>query len=207
MKLLLGIAGSGALVGGLYAGDLLTHGDVHDLPLNEARARLIAMPLPRDMLLAAGPSTGNVSVTSDSSSVSWRIGGFEESAQFTARLEAVSAGRTRVTLEHAPTRATGSMTGRLTSTRFMRGFSDSSFSEAVDATLEGRAFSRDRSLDAFAQHQSMNPGEVKELSHAVRGMMLDVHNQLNQQISENSTPVVDHGTYGKPRPSLPVRPE
>jgi hypothetical protein len=177
LKLVMAVSGSGLLVGSLYAGGALSRGEVYDLPLDDARARLIEMPVPRDALLgAAGSEVPVMRVRAAAESVSWRLGSAEDAPVITARLKSEGAAKTRVVVDYAPVRSQ-SFVGRLMSTSFMRSFVRTSFEEQVDAELEGRPFDRQGALRAFAREAAENPDQVRELGQTVGGIFQEVGNE------------------------------
>lgn len=200
------------LLGGLYAGGLLSPaGEIYNLPIAEARAELVAMPVPLDVLHSAGTSgSGNVVVRSGAESVRWQImAGGHPIGMYVAELEAENPWQTRVTLRGSVT-DNGSMASRITSTRFMRDFSDATFSEQVDARLEGRAVDPGDAMRAFAGHIQSHPEDVQELGFAVQGIFTEVANQASANMRasvDDSAPNIERSMEAATRPSVVLPPQ
>lgn len=161
-----------AVGGGLYAGGVLTTGEVYDLSVAEARSRLMTVSLPRDVLVTAGGSdAADVDMDVLSDSISWEVSrGGKRAARFTANLRPEGPMRTRVTIDYANDRSPSSYADRLLSTKFLRSYVETSFAEEVDARLEARPADRDRALTEFANHVAADPEIVRELGLTTEGM-------------------------------------
>ncbi len=167
------------MVGGLYASDALTVGEVYDLPAAEVRSELVAMPFVPELLAVAGGSdAASVDIAQGASWVRWQISSGDRTvSRFTAHFSSEAPGKTRVTLEHAKLDPGTDWGLRLTATNFMRGFTQSGFAEQVDAQLDGRAYDRTHVMQAFAEHHARHPEEVRELGLAVGEMFNEVSNE------------------------------
>ena len=175
MKIQLALAASGLTLGGLYAGGAFKTGELYDLPVAQVRSELAAMPLPREVLRAAGASD-QIPVKMDFGDewISWSFKGSEGAmSSFTARFRQEAEGKTRVWLHHSVQAADRGMVSRLTSTRFMRGYATASFEEQVDARLDGRSFDYSKAMQVFARRSTEDPEQVRELGLAVRDMYVE----------------------------------
>lgn len=179
MKTFLIIAASGVTVGGLYAGGAFDRGEVYDLPIAEVRSRLAEVQIPQmAAMTAAGSERGEVRIASDGQSVRWILNR-GDSPTFSAALTAEAPNRTRVKLTYRPASLDQGFGDRLRSTRFMRGFAETSFAEEVDARLEGRVADQAQAMRDFAREVANDPEAVRELGMATRDMFKSVSNQLD----------------------------
>lgn len=167
------------MVGGLYASDALTVGKVYDLPAAEVRSELVAMPLFPELIAVAGVSdAASVEIDQGASWVRWQISSGDRTvSRFTAHFSSEAPGRTRVTLEQDKLDPGTDRARRISETKFMRGYTQSSFAEQIDARLEGRAYDRANVMQTFGEHHARNPEEVRELGLAVGEMFNEVSNE------------------------------
>jgi len=179
LKAVVVLAASGAAVGGLYLGGAFERGEVYDLPIAEARARLETMALPQSVTGAAGGSGANLSVNGSSDTFIWTItAGNAAPAVFSAHLTPVGPKRTRVLLDYENGKTESPWTDRLMSTSFMRSYAQSSFHEQVDAAMEGRAADQGHAMQEFAQHAAAHPEQMREVGLATQEIFKDVANQV-----------------------------
>ena len=177
MKLLIGVSGSGVLLGGLYAGGALSSGQVYDMPITQVYSELAAMPMPPMLAqVTAGSDAATVEVRRSPDSIGWH---FHMRGQpvsvFTARLSAEGPGQTRVRVSYEPGKALSPELGQLTSTRLMRDLAEITMREQVDAHLEHRPFDQSEAMHAMAVHVTDNPEIVEEYGQAVGGMFQEVN--------------------------------
>ena len=207
MKTILLIAASGVTVGGLYAGGAFDRGKVYDLPIAEARTRLANVRIPQ---LAAETALGrddiNLRPISTSDAIEWRVSG-SAGAIFSAVLTSEGPGRTRVKLDYEPAKVDGSYADKLRSTRFLRGFAETTFEEEVDARLEGRVADQAQAMRDFAREIASDPEAVRELGLVTEEMFKSVSAQLNEnmraeRIEPSARTRMDAAT--KPMIQLPV---
>lgn len=193
MRILAAVSASGLLVGGVYASGALDAGEVYDLPLSEVRTRLADMPLPMDALHTAGGSNkAQASIALDETAVRWRVAsGAGGSALFTANLHREGPQRTRVTLDYAPAKSGEKYLDRLTGTRFLRGFAETSFAQQVDARLEQRPYDRNAALMKFAEEANRDPEAVKELGATMRGIFTDIAGEVQANTRASEPPPVN----------------
>ena len=187
MKPFVALGGSGMLLGGLYAGGVLSPaGEVYNIPIAEARAELVGMPLPPDVLHSVGTSgSGNVVVRSGPESVRWQImAGGHPAGLYVAELQAENPWQTRVSVRGSAT-STDTFASRITSSKFMRDYSDAAFAEQVDASLEGRAADPGDAMRAFAGHLQSHPEDVQELGLAVQGIFTEVAKQASANMHDS----------------------
>lgn len=179
MKILLGVSGSGVLLGGLYAGGAFTPGQVYDVPIAQAYSELATMPLPPMLAQATGGSDAvKVDTRRLPGSIEWHFRvGDEEVSLFTARLTAEGPRRTRIRISYEPGKPLSPEIGRLTSTRLMRDLAEITMSEQVDAQLENRPFDQSEAMHAMAVHITEHPEIMQEYGHAVNGMFKEVNRQ------------------------------
>ena len=184
MKVLVGIGGSGLLLGGLYAGDALTAGQVYDIPLAQAYSELSSMPLPSSLVqTTSGTGAASVAVMRSAQVIEWhfQIGG-KDVALFTARLSAEGLARTRVRVSYTPGDTLPPELAHLASTSLLRDLARIAMSEQVDAQLEHRPLDQSDVVDSLARHAAAHPEQVREFELAVGDMMKD----MRSQIFENS---------------------
>src|SRR5687767_14505915 len=184
------------LLGGIYAADGLTPGQVYDMPVAQAANELASMPLPKLFVQATtGTDATAVQVRRSGETIGWhfQVRG-EDVAVFTARLSAEGANKTRVRVSFTPGEPLSPELGRLTSTRLMRDLAAIAMSEQVDAQLEHRPFDPDDTVEALARHAAAHPELVREYGLAVGGMFNDIHSQ----IQENSPEVTSHAISQAP---------
>ena len=177
MKTFLLIAASGVTVGGLYAGGAFDRGQVYDLPIAEVRARLDAVQIPQMAAASAGSSATKPVSAGDA--VEWRLNG-RTGAVFSAQLSSEAPGRTRVKLNYEPASVDGSFGDRLLSTKFLRGFAETTFAEEVDARLDGRVADQAQAMRDFARQVASDPEAVRELGLVTQGMFQSVSQQLKE---------------------------
>ena len=206
MKTLLIITASGLAAGGLYAGGAFDRGKVYDLPMAEARARLDAVQIPQMAAATAAGRDTALRPVSNGDTVEWRIGG-AVGATFSAALSSEGPGRTRVILDYEPAKVDGSYGDRLRSTRFLRGFAETTFEEEVDARLEGRVADQAQAMRDFAREIASDPEAVRELGLVTQDMFKSVSAQLNETMrveraEPNARARMDAAT--KPMIQLPV---
>ena len=206
MKTFLIIAASGATVGGLYAGGAFDRGKVYDLPIAEVRARLQAVQIPQ---MAAASATGRdagLQPVTNGDQVEWRLGG-PAGATFSAALTRDGPNRTRVLLDYEPASVDGSFGDKLRSTRFLRGWAETTFEEEVDARLEGRVADQAQAMRDFAREIASDPEAVRELGLVTEGMFKSVSAELNetmraQRVEPSARSRMEAAT--KPMIQLPV---
>jgi hypothetical protein len=200
VKIIIGIGGSGMLLGSLYASDALTAGRVYDIPLQQAYSELSTMPVP-DPLLQATTANGatSVAIRRSAEAIDWQ---FEvrgrNVATFTVRLSAESADRTRVRIEYTPGEPLSPELGHLTSAALIRDLARIAMSEQVEAQLEHRPFDQNEIVDALARHAASHPEQVREYGVAVGEMLVG----MRRQIDENSRGLSTAGA-DEIQPSLP----
>lgn len=166
-------------MGGLYAGDALTPGQVYDKPFAQAYAELAAMPVPGLLAQGVGGSDAtSVEVQRAPGSISWgfHLGG-QTALTFTARLSAEGSARTRVRIDYAPGVHVSPELKRLASTRLMSDFAEIAMAEQVDAELEDRTADKAEMLSALARHAADHPELVREYGQAVGGIFKEIGNQ------------------------------
>jgi len=191
VKLLIGMGGSGMLLGGLYAGDALTPGQIYDKPFAQAYSELAAMPVPVELVTAmSGSDSTTVDVHCTPDAIGWHfmISGHEVSV-FTARLNAHDASRTRVRVSYAPGADISPEIERLTSTALARSLAEIVMSDQVEAELEDRPLDRGATLHKLARHVSDHPEQVRQYGQEVGNIIKDFGNQaaLAASASGNST--------------------
>ena len=177
MKLLIGVSGSGVLLGGLYAGGALSTGQVYDVPITQAYSELAAMPMPPMLTqITAGSDAATVEVRRSPDSIGWHFHmRGQQVSVFTARLSAEGPGQTRVRVSYEPGKALSPELGQLTSTRLMRDLAEITMREQVDAHLEHRPFDQSEAMRAMAVHVTDHPEIVEEYGQAVGGMFQEVN--------------------------------
>jgi hypothetical protein len=181
LKTLLFIAASGMAVGGgLYAGGILSKGEVYDLPVADVRSRLMTLSLsPETLAIAGGSDKANVTVNDASDAIAWSVStGGNRAAKFTVNLRAEGPSRTRVTINYMNGRSTSNFADRLTSTRFFRSYAETSFAEEVDARLDGRPVDQRKARHDFATRAAADPQQVRELGLASASIFNDVTSQV-----------------------------
>ena len=184
MKILIGVGGSGMLLGSLYATDALTAGQVYDVPLEQAYSELSSMPLPETLVRSTGGAEpASVAVERSPRAIDWRfqVAG-QEVAVFTASLSPEGADRTRVRIAYTAAEPPSPELGQLTSTALVRDLARIAMTEQVSAELEDRPVDRDRIVDALARHAAAHPEQVHEFSRGAGQMVAG----LRGQIYENS---------------------
>jgi hypothetical protein len=182
LKAFLILAASGVTVGGLYAGGAFDRGQVYDLPIAEARARLNAVQIPQmAAATAAGRDGVEVRPVSSGDTIEWRISG-TTGAIFSATLTSEGPTRTRVLLDYEPARVDGGYADKLRSTRFLRGFAETTFAEEVDARLDGRVADQAQAMRDFAREIASDPEAVRELGLVTEDMFKNVSEQLNENM-------------------------
>ena len=172
------------LLGGLYASDALTRGQVYDVPLDQAYGELASMPVPPALVQATTGTDGTeIEVRRSPQSIGWhfKVRG-QEVAVFSARLSAEGPNKTRVIIDYSPGEPLSPELARLTSATLTRDLARIAMSEQVEAHLEHRPVDEREIADALAQHAAAHPEQVREFGLAVGGMMKD----LRRQIDENS---------------------
>ena len=210
MKAALFITGSAfAIGGGLYAGGILSAGEVYDLPVADVRTRLATLPLSPEVLkIGGGSDSADVDVVVGSGSITWRIPtGGPRSAMFTANFRAEGPARTRVTVGYANGVAPSSLEDRLTSTRFLRTYAETSFAEVVDARLDGRPVDLAKAQHDFALRVAADPEQIHELGRASQSMFRDVASQMTDTSSQpdeiaQNTQSTDETMNAATRPSV-----
>ena len=175
MKTILLIAASGVTVGGLYAGGAFDRGQVYDLPIAEVRSRLAEVQIPQ---MAAGT---DVRPVSDGNSIEWRVNG-TAGAVFSAMLASEGPSRTRVILDYEPAAVDHGYADKLRSSRFLRGFAETTFGEEVDARLDGRVADQAQAMRDFARQVGSDPEAVRELGLVTQDMFKSVSAQLNENM-------------------------
>ena len=140
----------------------------------------MTVSLPRDVLVTAGGSdAADVDMDVLSDSIRWKVSrGSKQAARFTANLRPEGPMRTRVTIEYSNYRSPSSYADRLTSTKFLRGYVETSFAEEVDARLEARPVDRDRAMTEFANRVAADPEVVRELGLTTEGMFREIGAQV-----------------------------
>lgn len=191
MKLLIGMGGSGMLLGGLYAGDALTPGQIYDKPFAQVYSELAATPVPLELVTAmSGSDSTTVDVHRTPDTIGWHfmISG-NEVAVFTVRLNAHNVGRTRVTVSYAPGAHISPEIERLTSAALARSLAEIVMSDQVEAELEDRPLDRGATLHKLARHAADHPEQVREYGQEVGNLIGDIANQTaaNANASGSST--------------------
>ena len=185
MKTFLAIAASGITASGLYAGGVFDRGEVYDLPIAEVRSRLASVQIPQmAAMTATGTDGAAIRVTSDGQTVRWDPNGRADPA-FAAFLTAEGPTRTRVILDYLPASLDQGFGDRLRSTRFLRGYAETSFAEEVDARLEGRIADQAQAARDFGRHVASDPEAVRELGLVTEDMFKSVSNQMNATMHAN----------------------
>lgn len=207
VKLLIGLAGSGLLAGGLYATGALTPGTVYDKPFDEAYADLSSMPvtplLGFDKAMpgpGAGQRVDQVSMTRTANSIGWRLTvGPTEIATFTAQLTPVGPSRTRVTVDFRPN-GKGSEKS-LESTVMITDLARIAMAEQIDARLENRQSNARAMFLAMGRHITANPDQLRDFGRAVEGAMGEVAVQLHGTDGDSNRPSRPHDLNDPTRPS------
>jgi hypothetical protein len=198
VKLFLGIGASGALLGGLYAGDALTAGTVYDVPIEQAYGELASMPVPDALVpAAAGIDATEVDARRADGAIDWRfrVRG-EEVARFTARLSPEGPGRTRVRIDYVAGEPATPELRHLTGATLTRDFARIAMREQVEAQLERRPVDRERIANALARHAADHPEQVKEYGQAIGHMTSDLYRQANE--NAKAVGVYDQSAVGTP---------
>ena len=181
MKTPLIIGGSALAVGGLWAGGAFDRGEVYDLPMPEARSRLEALTLPKEVLAVAGGKDAEFSEDAAGYTLTWKLNSGEgKPAKFSAYLMPEGPARTRVRLYYQTSKSSSSFAqyaDKLMSTGFMRSYAESGFHEQVDAALEGRPADQGNAMREFAARAARHPEEVREVGATVSGILDDVAGQ------------------------------
>lgn len=186
MKVLLGVGGSGMLLGGLYASDALTSGHVYDIPLAQAYGELSTMPVPGVFMQAAtGTGAPEVSIRRSAQAIDWQFQVHGQSvATFTARLSPEGPDRTRVRVEYTLGEPLSPELRHLTSATLVRELARIAMTEQVEAQLEDRPVDQDRIADALARHAAAHPEQVQDFEHAMGDMVMGLHRQVNETSRE-----------------------
>ena len=190
MKLLIGVSGSGVLLGGLYAGGALSSGQVYDMPITQVYSELAAMPMPPMLAqVTAGSDAATVEVRRSPDSIGWHFHmRGQQVSVFTARLSAEGPGQTRVRVSYEPGKALSPELGQLTSTRLMRDLAEITMREQVDAHLEHRPFDQSEAMHAMAVHVTDHPEIVEEYGQAVGGMFQEVNRRAADAAGVSTVP-------------------
>jgi hypothetical protein len=180
LKVIILIAASGfAIGGGLYAEGILSKGEVYDLPVAEARGRLTGLSLsPETLAIAGGSDNASVTVKGTSDAIVWSVPtSGSRAATFTVNLRAEGPSRTRVNISYVNGTSTPNYVDRLTSTRFFRGYAETSFNEDVDARLDGRPVDQRGARHDFAARAAADPRQLRELGLASASAFKDISSQ------------------------------
>jgi hypothetical protein len=174
------------LLGGLYASDALTSGQVYDVPLAQAYSELSTMPVPRVFMQAAtGSGAPAISIRRSAQAIDWqfKVRG-QVVATFTAHLSAVGPDRTRVRIEYARGEPLSPELRHLSSASLVRELARLAMTEQVEAQLEDRPVDQDRIADALARHAAAHPEQIQEFERAMGEMVLGLHRQVNETSRE-----------------------
>lgn len=190
-----------AAVGGLYATDALTRGEVYALPYDEAYAELSSMPLPPDVTqLSLGSAGSKVEVRQEGSVIAWLfMADGSESGRFTATLSREGDDRTRVIVDYLPGSEPPEGLMRISDSALMRKLAAAALAEQVDSRLEGRPFERSGFMQRAADHLQNNPDEIKAYGEAVKQTMIDLSEQVRVNAEGTTAPTYDP-PVGKPSP-------
>ena len=178
VKLLIGLAGSGILLGSVYASDGLARGEVYDMPLTQVHRKLSAMPIPALLIQATSGSDATViDLRRSPDAIGWHflIQG-QDVAVFTARLSREGASRTRVTVDYSPKSAISPHIARLNSTMLARNFAQTAMGAQLDAWLNDHPLNQSDLVAALGRHASDHPEQVREYGLAMQHMYQDVGN-------------------------------
>jgi hypothetical protein len=191
-----------AVGGGIYAGGIFSKGEIHDLPIAEARSRLITLSLsPETLAIAGGSDNASVAVDDASGAIVWSVPtGGRRTAKFIANLRAEGPSRTRVIFNFVNGSSAPSYADRLTSTRFFRGSAETNFSEDVDARLDGRPVDQRKARHDFATRAAADPQQLRELGLASASMFKDISSQARDRADGSD----DFGQSRQTAPRAPV---
>jgi hypothetical protein len=170
------------LLGGLYASDALSAGQVYDVPLEQAYSELSSMPLPDPLISPVSRGdAASVAVRRSPRSIDWhfQIAG-QDVAVFTATLSSEGADRTRVRIAYTPAEPPSPELGQLTSTALVRDLARIAMTEQVSAELENRPVDRDKIVDALARHAAAHPDQIREFSRGAGEMVAGLHGQIHE---------------------------
>lgn len=165
-----------AVGGGLYVEAFSSEGEVYNLPIAEARSRLMTLSLSPETLAIAGGSN-NVSVVVDDTSdaIVWSVPtGGDRAAKFIANLRAEGPSRTRVIINYVNGSSAPNYADRLTSTKFFRSYAEANFNEEADARLDGRPVDERRARHDFATRAAADPRQLRDLGLASASMFNEV---------------------------------
>lgn len=178
------VAGLSAATAGLVAGGALDTGRTYDLPVASVRERLAGLDVPEASLMTTGAMKPDVSRVVGDRSVRWQVREPDGvSVLYVAELEPLGQGQTRVRLS---VKHQGASTyEKITSTKFMRGFNEASFAEALDARLEQNPERRLNPVNEWAMKAGNDPEQIQELGAVIGTMYSDVSKQME-----------DGGTFG-----------
>ena len=200
---LAGIAGLSiaAAVGGLYATDALTRGEVYRLSYDQAFAELSSMPLPEDVTqLSLASVGGKVETRREGPVIAWLfMADGKETGRFTATLSAEGPARTRVIVDYVTRTKAPEGLMRIGDTALMRKLAAAALAEQVDSRLKGRPFERSGFMQRAADHLQNNPDDLKAYGEAVRQTMIDLSEQARTTAEASSVPAYEP-PVGKPSP-------
>lgn len=183
-KLLLASAGS-ALAVGLIAGGTLDTGRRYPLTMAETRSRLASLETPDAAIITSAAGAGPVERILGEREVRWRVrGGDGDTALYIAELTPVNDVETRVRL-HIKHQTVG-QPDRLTSTRFLRGFGNATFAEAVDAALETSPDRRLTPVRDWAEQVSRDPEQLREFGQAIGSMYAELPRAVHGEAASAS---------------------
>jgi hypothetical protein len=203
-----GVAGLSiaAAVGGLYATDALTRGEVYDLPFEQVYSELAAMPLPGEVTQVSSAGAGEtVEVRRDPDAIHWIfLAGGEQTGRFTAQLSREGAQRTRVIVDFEAGPALTPELAPLSESKLMRKLAAAALAEQVDSRLERRPFEASGFMTRAAEHLQNNPQDLEDYGASIRETMVGLSEQIRAN-SEGLPPSGSVPTYqpqpvGKPNP-------
>lgn len=190
-----------AAVGGLYASDALTRGEVYDLSYDQAFAELSSMPLPAEVTQLSARSAGSrVEVRTQGSVIAWHfLADGRDNGRFTATLSREGGSQTRVIVDFLPGSDAPEGVLRISDTALMRKLAAAAMAEQVDSRLEGRPFEESGFMQRAAEHLQNNPDQLKEYGEAVGQTMNDFYSQARAN-AEASPVSAYQPPVGKPSP-------
>jgi hypothetical protein len=197
------MAASGMAVGGgIYVGGIFSKGEVYDLPIAEARSRLITLSLsPETLAIAGGSDNASVAVHDAPDAIVWSVPtGGPRAAKFIANLRAEGPSRTRVIINYVSGSSAPSYADRLTSTKFFRGYAETNFSEDVDARLDRRPVDQRKARHDFATRAAADPHQLRELGLASASMFKDISSQARDTADSSH----EFAPSGQTAPRAPV---
>ena len=172
MKIVYGIAGASAAVGGLYAGGVLESGQVYPKPFDQAYAELSSMPIPEMARQGAGSS--DIVIRRYADSIEWHFRHKDEDLYvFTASLSREDDQHTRVKVDFDVGDALDPQSKKLLGSDYIRSIAGLALNEQVSSELEDRSFDQRRFATQLAVRAKIHPRELEAFGDGIRQMMLD----------------------------------